>query len=138
MNAIFDCNVFDLLQASESALLTVRERISKGSLRVVMTRTLWQEVSASPHAALALSLPVTHVGDSVIFVNGAVNDRVGNARLYALHRGQSNKHEVALIADAADYDADLLVSQDARLRKRLNERAARCRAVSFEDFMQLV
>ena len=68
MNAIFDCNIFDQLQASEGALRTVRERISNGGLRVIMPRSLWQEVSASPHAALARSLPVDLVGDSVMFV----------------------------------------------------------------------
>jgi predicted nucleic acid-binding protein len=138
VNAIFDCNVFDQLQASESALLVVRERISKGKLRVVMPRTLWQEVSVSPHAKLALALPVHHVGDSVMFANGSVGDRVGSARLYTLHRGESSKHEDALIADAADYDADFLVSQDSRLRKRLNEHAVRCQALSFEEFIHIL
>jgi hypothetical protein len=83
---------------------------------------------------MAQSLPVKYVGDSVMFCDGPCDARVGPGTLYRAHLGTSNKHDDAVIADAADYDADYLVSEDRRLRRRMNDHALRCRAMPFFDW----
>lgn len=138
MNVVFDCNCFDKLACASDVLCAMRARASRNELTVIVTRRLWTEICNSPHRELAASLPLRHVGESVMFAGGCVGDRVGSGRLYHEHLGCSNKHDDALIADAADYDADLLVSEDNRLRKRMNEHAVRCKAISFDEFVNLV
>ncbi len=138
MNVVLDCNAFDKLALATEVLSSVRAKISRHELTIIVTRRLWAEICESPHKELAASLQLKHVGESVMFVNGCVNDRVGSGRLYHDHLGTSKKHEDALIADAADYDADFLVSEDNRLRNRMKEFAVRCKAVSFDEFAYLV
>jgi hypothetical protein len=134
MNVVLDCNAYDLLGKLPQLLGEVRAAIATGELTVIATNRLWREVWQSPHRDMALSLPVKHVGDSLAFCNGPCNARVGPGTLYRAHLGTSKKHDDALIADAADYDADYLVSEDRRLRKRMNEHALRCSAVSFSEW----
>jgi hypothetical protein len=134
MNVVLDCNAYDLLSRSSLLLDHLRAAIADGEVVVIATNRLWWEVWESPHREMALSLPVKHVGDSVAFCNGACNARLGSGALYRAHLGTSKKHDDALIADAADCDADYLVSEDRRLRKRTNEHAFRCKAVSFSEW----
>jgi hypothetical protein len=138
MNIVFDCNVFDRLASAKAVLDSLKEKIIRSELTVIVTRRLWKEICASPHKDLAASLQLKHVGESVMFAGGRVGDRVGSGRLYHEHLGTSRKFGDALIADAADCDADLLVSEDNRLRKRMNDHAVRCRSVSFDEFAHLV
>lgn len=134
MNVVLDCNAYDLLGKSPRLLEEARAAIAAGELTVIATSRLWGEILQSPHREMALSLPVKHVGDSVAFCDGPCNARVGSGTLYREHLGTSKKHDDALIADAADYDADYLVSEDRRLRKRMNEHALRCKAMPFSEW----
>jgi hypothetical protein len=134
MNIVLDCNAYDLLSKAPKLHEQMRAAISAGNLSVIVTNRLWQEVLQSPHREMALSLPVKYVGDSVAFCDGPCDSRIGPGILYRAHLGTSKKHDDALIADAADYDADYLVSEDRRLRKRMKDHALRCKAVSFEEW----
>lgn len=137
MNVVLDCNAYDLLAGAPTLLKEVRTAIGASELAVIATTRAWQEVWDSPHRNMALSLPVKVVGDSVMFCDGPCDARVGPGALYRAHLGTSKKHDDALIADAADYDADYLVSEDRRLRKRMNGHALRCKAVSFSEWAAL-
>jgi hypothetical protein len=134
MKVILDCNAYDLLCRSAKVLELVRLAISAGELVVLASEGLWQEVWQSPHRKMALSLPIEFVGESVLFCDGPCNSGLGAGILYRAHLGASKKHDDALIADSADYHADYLVSEDRRLRKRMNDFAVRCRAISFSEW----
>jgi hypothetical protein len=134
MNIVLDCNAYDLLHDDPELIDAIRAAISAGELVVIASNSLWWELWESPHRELVLSLPTKYVGESVATCNSPCNSRLGSGLLYRAHLGTSKKHEDALIADAADYDADYLVSEDRRLRKRMNEYAARCKAVSFSEW----
>jgi hypothetical protein len=138
MNVVLDCNIYDKLADDEGLVRVIQEKTANGQLVVIATRRLWDEICNSPHRDLALSLNPTHFGESVMFADGCVGDRVGSAKLYDLHLGDSNKVEDALIADAADYDADYLVSEDLRLRRQMTKFAVRCKAISFDEFSDLM
>jgi predicted nucleic acid-binding protein len=138
MNIVLDCNIYDKLAETPKIQQQLRCLISDKALTIIATRCLWDEIEKSSHVTLAKSLPVTFVGESVMFVDGSVDDRLGSGELYDAHRGSSNQHNDALIVDAAEFDADFLVSEDGRLRRRMNEHAIRCKAISFSDFQRLL
>jgi hypothetical protein len=138
MNVVLDCNAYDLLSKEPELIEQVRAATAFGKLTVIAANSLWWEIWESPHRELALSLPMEYVGDSVTFCDSPCNSRVGSGILYQAHLGTSKKHDDALIADAADYDADYLVSEDRRLRKRMNEYAVRCKAVSFSEWKAIL
>jgi hypothetical protein len=134
MKIVLDCNAYDILENEPKLVDEVHAAISVGELTVIAPNSLWWEIWESPHRELLLSLPAKYVGDSVMFSGGPCNSSVGGGTLYRAHLGASRKHEDALIVDAADYEADYLVSQDHRLRKRMNEHAVRCKALSFLEW----
>jgi predicted nucleic acid-binding protein len=51
---------------------------------------------------------------------------------------QGNQLEDALIATTASSHADILVTEDKRLRKRLDKIPIRCKVFSFADFKKLI
>lgn len=134
MKIILDCNIYDRLQVEQSLTCLLRSLIERQLLTVLVTPSLWRELLASPHADLANTLPVVHIGESVFLAGGQVGDRVGSGALFQEHYGSSAKFTDALIADAAQYDADFLVTEDTRCRKRMNQFAARGKAISFAQF----
>ncbi len=138
MRVVLDSNAYDKLAVSSRVQSIIRDLIRVGTLTVIATRCLWEEIEGSPHKDLALSLPLTLVGESVMFVNGGVDDRIGSGELYEAHLGASRQHNDALIADAAQFDADFLVSEDKRLRRRMAAYSNRCRPITFEEFEELL
>ncbi len=61
-------------------------------------------------------------------------DSIGAGQTFDAHLGSSRKINDALIADAADWMAQWLVSQDVRFRSRFSKVAMQCEALSYDEF----
>ncbi len=62
-------------------------------------------------------------------------DSIGAGQTFDAHLGNSRKINDALIADAADWLAQWLVTGDGRLRSRMATVATRCRPLSYDEFV---
>lgn len=137
--AILDCNVYDKLDAFPDSLALLTRLIGLGRVSILATPSLWREIEDSPYRRLAESLRVVHVGESVALIGGHIGDRVGAGRLFHAHLGKSKQmRNDALIADAADHDAEILVSEDREMRKRAKKNATRCMVATFAEFIALL
>ncbi|GJL61313.1 MAG: hypothetical protein NPIRA03_41700 [Nitrospirales bacterium] len=137
LKIIFDCNIFDKLSSSDETVALVKQLIRTLRLSVMVNPVLWGEILKSPHADLANSLPVAYIGESVLRAGGQVGDRVGSGEMYHAHYGNSQQFNDALIADAAQHDADYLVTEDNRLRKRFNMLTIRGKAITYNEFQEI-
>ncbi|WP_148282301.1 hypothetical protein [Corallococcus coralloides] len=138
MRFILDGNIYDKLALDTALVDRIRRLIDHKSLTLLANRSLWSEIESSPHEALAKSLPVIRIGESVFMAGGRVGDRVGSGNLYRTHRGTSKKLNDALIADATDASADYLVTEDERCRNRMTQYSSRAQAIDFEGFKALI
>lgn len=134
MKVILDCNIYDKLSERFDLFCLIQELVQGLKLSVLVTPSLLREIKDSPHLELAKSIPVTFIGESVMRAGGQVGDRTGSGNLYRAHYGDSSQFNDALIADAAQHDADFLVTEDGRCRKRMNKFAVRGRAITFSEF----
>lgn len=132
---ILDGNIYDLLLRDGATLATLRRCIDSGAVRVLITRTLAEELRRSPFGGVPQLFQTERVGDTVGRVRlMRCGDRLGYGHVFTAHKGVSNQVNDALIADAADCLATWLVSEDARLRRRLLAVSIECLALSYEEF----
>ena len=134
MKVILDCNIYDKLNERFDLLSLIQELVQGRKLSVLVTPSLLREIKNSPHFELARSIPVTFIGESVMRAGGQVGDRTGSGNLYRAHYGDSAKFKDALIADAAQHEADFLVTEDNRCRNQMNKFAVRGKAITFIEF----
>jgi predicted nucleic acid-binding protein len=135
MKAILDTNIYDRLDGDSVARTLARRLVVAGKLTAVVPRTIAEELWKSPFGGIPGFFPTEYAGNTVgrcgIIRAG---DSMGSGQVFDAHLGKSRKVNDALIADAANWKADCLVSEDRRLLKRLAELNVRCRSMTYDEF----
>lgn len=139
MKIILDGNIYNILEKDTSIRIKCRKLIENGSMTVIVTRTIYEELMPSKFKGVPDFFPVEYEGNTVARCGiMCAGDRLGNGEVFDEHLGQSRKVEDALIADAANVYADYLVTEDKRLGKRLTDISMGCKVLRYEDFSALV
>lgn len=138
MKVLFDTNIYDMFSKDTTSQKMVQNLIQSGNLEVFVSPTICDELFLSPFKGVPPFFPVNYIGESVLVAGGHVGDRCGTGEILQKHLGNSKKLNDAFIADVATIDADFLVSEDVRLRARLNTIQSWCQAVDFATFIQLL
>jgi hypothetical protein len=132
---VLDSNIYDLLAVDAPTVELIRDQISGGRLQIIVPRTVAEELWLSPFKGIPSFFPTVVRGNTVGRI-GLMTciDSIGAGQTFGAHIGSSRKVNDALIADAADWMAQWLVSQDARLRSRLVKVAMRCQPLNYDEF----
>lgn len=132
---IFDTNIYDQLAKDAARIVAVADLVSSSSLQVIVTRTIAEELARSPFKGIPDFFPTHYIGNTVAVAGiMCAGDSLGGGDVYFEHIGTSKKKNDALIADAASWHADWLVSEDTRLRERLNQIGGRCTGLTYDEF----
>jgi hypothetical protein len=136
--AIFDTNIYDKLIDDEQTCEAISKLIKNDLLRVEVPQTVEDELIESPHKGVPNLFPVKRTSDSVCILDHSKFDdaRFGDGTIYEAHQGQSEKFKDAIIADTADSDCNIFVSEDNRCRKRLREFTDKCSCFSYAEFKE--
>ena len=133
---LFDSNIYDALEHDMEAKSAINTLSSNGTIRVIATPRVQDELSASPFGGIPNWFPVAIETESVAVLGfwrlGMA--RLGEGEVYREHRGDSNQASDAVIADSANDLADFFVSEDKRARTRLNAISDSCIAMSYCEF----
>ena len=135
-SAILDTNIFDLLVLDGKTVAKMESMIAKGSLEIIVTRTIAKELWCSPFKGVPPLFPVVFRGNTVGRIDVfTCMDAIGDGETFTAHLGGTHRINDALIADAADHMARWLVTEDKRLRTQMQRVALRCKALSYVDFL---
>jgi hypothetical protein len=135
---LLDGNIYNKLEHD----LCSRERIVRLSeskaIRVIATPKVKDELEheGSPFHGIPNWFPVHLETESVLGLDHGHTDMadLGEGEVYKEHRGTSKQFADAIIADTADTRADVLVTEDPRFWKRLNEISEGCQAMKYKEF----
>jgi len=64
-SVIFDTNIYDLLADDFSARDHIVRLIELGLLKVIVTRTIWEELSEKPFFGIPNFFPIEYTGNTV-------------------------------------------------------------------------
>lgn len=135
MKIIFDTNIYDLLANDTITCALVREMVESERLTVVVTRTIAEELWESPFHGIPSVFKTEYEGNTVSCCGiMCAGDRLGPGEAFDAHLGNSIKQNDALIADAASWYADWIVSEDQRLLKRFCHLNTCCIPMSYDEF----
>jgi predicted nucleic acid-binding protein len=133
---LLDTNIFDKLAANGRMCTLLAKLSASGHIRLVVPRTVRDELAASPYQEMLTALPIEVVGNATPVVGiMCAGDYLGDADHYFNHKGASNKENDALVAAAAEFHADWLVSEDHRLIHRQQQLSNFVEALTFEEFV---
>jgi predicted nucleic acid-binding protein len=138
MKVVLDSNIYDKCAQIYEIQCRVRELILAGKIEILISPTIYDELCKSPFNGVPNFFPGTYIGESVFVAGGRVGDRVGTGEILDEHLGDSKKVADAFIADLAATDAEYLVSEDKRLRIRLNAIQSWCKAIDFLTFTSII
>ena len=138
IRVLLDTNIYDRLSQDTACQNTLQKLTQSGHLEILVSPTIHAELCASPFKGVPRFFPVCYIGESVLVAGGQVGDRCGKGKVLHEHLGVSRKTKDAFIADVAAMDADYLVTEDNRLRKRLNLIQHLCEAIDFTAFVRLL
>ena len=136
LRIVLDSNLWDRLASDEIARIRLRELIEASAVTVLVPDTLLQELARSPFGGIPNWFPVVMAPDSVFVADFSRVDfaRCGGGVVFSAHRGTSNKIPDGVLADFTAIDADVLVSEDRRVRKRFTDIVGSSRAMTYNDF----
>jgi len=133
---LLDTNIFDKLVRDDESVSLVKALCEAGSIRVIASRTVRDELAGSPGIGLLDDLSVEIVGNATPVADiMCAGDFLGDADYFFHHKGESNKENDALVAAAAEFHADWLVSEDHRLVHRHEIHAQACEAMDYARFV---
>ncbi len=136
MKFILDTNIYDKLATNVDIQAKIKDLIDKSRLTIIVTRTVAEELLNSPFKGIPKFFPIEYRGNTVSRSGlMCASDSLGSGEVFDKHRGVSKKTKDALIADAAELNADYLVSEDKRLKKRMPIASKNCKALSYSDFI---
>lgn len=138
IKVLLDTNIYDRIYHDAACQKIVQELIQSKDLELLVSPKILAELRLSPFKGVPRLFPVTYVGESVAVAGGQVGDRCGKGDVLKKHLGTSRKLNDAFIADVASMDAAYLVTEDHRLKTRLNWVQSRCRAIDFNQFVYLL
>ena len=133
---IFDSNIYNKLDNRPDIRRKIKSLITNNKLSVVVPTTISRELEKSPFKGVPDWFNTECIGDSAFILDYSRLDvdRLGGGDTYNSHRGNSKKIQDALIADTAETDADIFVSEDNRCRERLKNISNSCKSLTFSDF----
>ena len=131
-----DTNVYACLQADAETRDILARLIAEGRASVIVTPKVRDELQAGPFGGIPPWFPVQQAIESVAVLDHwhLGEAALGKSEVFTAHRGESKKVADAIIADSANAHADILVSCDKRLRKRLDAISKQCSALNFDEF----
>lgn len=150
---MFDTNVFDWLLMHERALNIVRERTGSGALKILITSVQMNELGAISDLekriaveALIQSLHVELIPVSFAPYGYAYGECYGGKETGvtldtdALVNGRKHVEDVMIAATSTSLSnqINILITQDRRLRNRLNSLNGNATAIAAEEFCQLL
>ena len=136
ISVIFDTNIYDLLACDELQRESIRILAAQGKLKVIVSRTVAEELGRSPFRGVPDFFPFEYVGNTVGRADiMCAGDSIGEGDIYDKHLGSSTKGNDAFIVDAASWHADWLVSEDERLRKRAAQIGMQAKSMSYQEFL---
>ena len=134
---LLDSNVFDKLADDPDSRALLCRLCEEGHARLLISRTVRDELSLSPHKDLLALLPIEVVGNAAPIAGVmCAGDYLGDAEHFFQHKGASNKVSDAQVATAAQFHADWLVSDDNRLRHRQRRLSTLVETLSYGEFME--
>lgn len=138
VRVLLDSNIYNCVEAENTTRIRIAEMIASGTIEVVASPVIVNELRDSPFGDVPDFFPVKRITEAVFVVGIAVVGlaRVGDGKIFNAHRGESTKTKDAIIADTADKDCEIFVSEDKRCRERLKQAGKRCSALSYADFKE--
>ena len=135
MKIILDTNIYDCLESDSTTRALVRAMVETGLLTVIVTRTIAEELLESPFGGIPNFFKTEYKGNTVSRCGiMCAGDSLGSGEVFDAHLGESRKVNDALVADAAGWNADWIVSEDQRLRKRFCNQNVSCIPMSYDEF----
>lgn len=139
MKIILDSNIYDKLAIDIASQMKIRKLVDESKIVVIVTRTIFEELLRSPFGEIPKFFKTEYTGNTVgrcgIMCAG---DSIGAGTIFDAHLGSSKKLNDALIADASDWKADYLISEDSRLQKRMRNLSKNCTVLSYLDFVAML
>lgn len=134
-----DTNIFDKLAVDASVKDLISTLCTGGAIRLIISRTVRDELASSPHNELLLSLPIELVGNATPIAGlMCAGDYLGDVEHFIRHKGESSKVNDAQVANSAELLADWLVSEDSRLRRRQQKFSTSVEVLTYDEFVQAV
>jgi hypothetical protein len=135
IKALLDCMIYDHLRDDPVGQDRVRTLIDAKKLIVVVNRTVAEELFRSPFRGIPDFFPYEYSGNTVGRCGlMCAGDSIGAGQVFDKHLGESNSVNDALIADAASWKADWLVSEDKRMRDRFIGNEFYCIPLAYSGF----
>ncbi len=139
MRVILDSNIYDKLSCDKYNQVMLNELIEKRIIIIIVTRTICEELKKSPFNGIPNFFKTEYSGNTVGLVGiMCAGDSIGSGNLFKKHLGNSKKINDALIADVAELKADILVSDDKRLYKRLKKITIKCEVLTYIEFINKI
>ncbi len=143
--AMFDTSAIRNLEKDRAGLELVRAAISSGRIVAIVPRTVSDQLWAG-HRSRGLAgtppFPAEYVGNSVARAGlMAAGDSLGSGVAFDVHMGAAHSDSQiadALIVDAATWDADILVSDDRRFRRRAESIRSKLQVLDLQLFLELI
>ena len=136
MKFILDTNIYDKLATNLDIQAEIKDLIDNGFLKIIVTRTVAEKTLKSPFQGIPKFFPIEYKGNTVSRSGlMCAGDSLGSGEVFNKHKGESKKTKDALIADASDLNADYLVSEDNRLKRRMSKASNNCETLSYTDFI---
>jgi hypothetical protein len=103
---------------------------------VIAIPKIRDELERGPFRAIPDWFPVHLQNESLFILDHAHLDSadLDGAAIYQDHLGTSDQVPDAIIADSADALADILVTEDGRCLKRLNDFSKKCLGLKYDQF----
>ncbi len=135
ISILFDTNIYDILAKDQATCESINLLASSNRIKVFVSRTVAEELYRSPFGGVPNLFSVEYVGNTVGRVGiMRAGDSLGSGDVFYEHLGKSLKANDALIADAASWHADWLVSEDERFRKRAGSITMRAHSMNYAEF----
>ena len=134
---IFDSNIFNKIDDLPQIKERIKKFVDSGEIIVIIPSTIERELNKKPFYGVPNWFKTQIIGDSVFILDYSHLDcdRLGNGNTYNKHKGNSTKIKDAIIADTANRDADIFVSDDKRCRERL-KKMSDCQSLTFIEFLK--
>jgi hypothetical protein len=139
---MWDTSSIRILEVCPPAIESVREAIRHGLVSMIIPRTVSEQLWCGHHAGHGPGIPpfeCEYVGNTVARVGLlAVGDSIGEGKLFDQHLGMAYSNartEDALIVDAFQSHADVLVSDDIQLRRLTAKCLPGSRVLSLQEFL---
>lgn len=144
LRVIFDTNAYDEVVARPGLLNRIQELASLEKLRIVHTHVQEDQIARIRYPAKRANLEQAHgvkvptsgaVWDVSRWGDSTWGSGTGEVQLGDVMTSDGNHAEDALIASTASVQADILVTGDKRLRKRIQAKTPRLAVVTVDEFV---